>query len=138
MTSDAIRIEVVTANGLYYLGISNGGAVANSSGGPIWNTGNAGPFVGERAPDGTGAGSPFTGWSSYGVNNLTFNYAINLQGADFAVAPEPSSFLLAAPALVALAARRAGKLKGATSHRDAPGKTKCHQDLVCIPSGLKT
>jgi hypothetical protein len=99
----------VTANGLYYLGVSNGGAAANSSGGPIWNTGNAGPFVGERAPDGTGAGSPFTSWSSYGVNNLTFNYTINLQGADFAVAPEPSSFSLGALALVALVARR--KLK---------------------------
>src|SRR5882672_6330577 len=29
----------VTANGLYYLGISNGGAVAASAGGAIWNTG---------------------------------------------------------------------------------------------------
>ena len=39
----------VTANGLYYLGISNGGAVANSALGAIWNTGNGGPFTGERA-----------------------------------------------------------------------------------------
>lgn len=99
----------VTANGLYYLGISNGGAVANSSGGAIWNTGNAGPFVGERAPDGPGAASPFTGWSSLGVNNLTFNYTINLQGADFAVAPEPSSMALAMLGLAALATRRAAR-----------------------------
>jgi hypothetical protein len=103
----------VTANGLYYLGISNGGAVANSSLGPIWNTGNAGPFTGERAPDGLGAGSPFTGWSSTGVNNLTFNYTINLQGADFAVesSPEPSTLSLAALALGAVAIRRTAKRK---------------------------
>src|SRR6266704_5955204 len=84
----------VTANGLYYLGISNGGAVAASSGGAIWNTGNGGPFVGERAPDGPGAASPFTGWSSMGINNSTFNYTITLQGADFAAVPEPSCLAL--------------------------------------------
>ncbi|HSU53613.1 MAG TPA: hypothetical protein VLT36_06110 [Candidatus Dormibacteraeota bacterium] len=96
----------VTANGLYYLGISNGGAVARSAGGAIWNTGNAGPFVGERAPDGPGAGSPFTSWSSLGVNNLTFNYTINLQGADFAQAPEPTALVLLGLGLLPLAVRR--------------------------------
>jgi len=95
----------VTANGLYYLGISNGGAVAASAGGAIWNTGAGGPFVGERAPDGPGAASPFTGWSSTGVNNSTFNYTITLQGADFATVPEPSSLALTALGIFALAAR---------------------------------
>jgi len=96
----------VTANGLYYLGVSNGGAVANSALGAIWNTGNAGPFSGERAPDGPGAGSPFTGWSSLGVNNGTFSYTITLQGADFAVVPEPGTLGLAARGLAALVVRR--------------------------------
>jgi hypothetical protein len=97
----------VTASGLYYLGVSNGGAVAASSGGAIWNTGNAGPFLGERAPDGPGAASPFIGWSSMGVNNLTFNYTITLQGADFAVAPEPSALAVAGLGLLALGYKRA-------------------------------
>ena len=95
----------LTGNGLYYLGVSNGGAVAASAGGAIWNTGNAGPFSGERAPDGPGAGQTFTHWSSYGVNN-TFNYTIDLQGADFAQVPEPGCVGLMGLGVLALAGRR--------------------------------
>lgn len=96
----------VPGNGLYYLGISNGGAAAASAGGNIWLTSL---FIGERAPDGPGATSPFTGWSSLGLNNSTLTYSIFLQGAEFSVVPEPS--IAALSALGALLLRHAARRK---------------------------
>ncbi len=92
---------VVTA-GDYYLAITNDGAVALSSGGPIW----AAPhnFVGARAPDGAGAAQTFTNWGGPMLNNGSA-YTIHLEGAEFSTIPEPSAVALFAVGSL-LASRR--------------------------------
>lgn len=89
----------VPGNGLYYLGISNDGAEAGSSGGLIWTS----PLqYGERAPDGPGAAQPFTGWLTTGTNYDNAGYVIHLAGAEFAAIPEPATLMLMALGLATL------------------------------------
>lgn len=77
--------------GIYYVGSSRNGWTAQSTGGAIW----LGAPPGERAPDGPGAGSALSVWA--GTTSAVFEeYTLNLQGAEFAVIPEPSTLLLMA------------------------------------------
>ena len=95
----------VPGPGLYYLGISNGGAEAGSLGGAVWITNL---LVGERSPDGPGAAQPLSGWTSYGLNDGTVAYEIYLEGVGFSTAiPEPATLgLLVLGALSVLRGRR--------------------------------
>ncbi|MBA3725710.1 MAG: PPC domain-containing protein [Armatimonadetes bacterium] len=76
----ALSSTFVTEPGIYYISISRWDADARSTGGDIWLDE---PFNTERAPDGPGAGSPLSSWTS-GSGNVG-NYTINLTGTSFCV-----------------------------------------------------
>ena len=96
----------VLAAGNYFLAISNDGAEALSSGGPIWAP--AYNFTGARAPDGTGAAQPFINWSGPMINN-GLSYTIHLDGAEFSTVPEASSTLILAVSCLFVSQRRVRK-----------------------------
>lgn len=100
VTQSTITGALVPAPGIYFLAISIYDRDArDASGNEIWADS---PFVGQRAPDGPGAGNPLAGWTG-GAQNDGGNYVIEMRGADFHV-PEPMSGLVLA--LGALALRR--------------------------------
>ena len=93
--------------GYYYLLISGSGRYATSVGGlifPNYTDGTTDPTL-AVGPTGPGGGSTITGYT--GNSNDGGNYRIDLTGAQFAVAPEPSTwaFILAGTAGLAGIAR---------------------------------
>lgn len=77
----------VPSNGDYFLAISSSGVNAISAGGNIWLSN---PGAAQRAPDGPGAAQPFLSWGAGSPLTKT-SYTIQLQGAGFSQAPEPSA-----------------------------------------------
>lgn len=69
----------ISTPGNYYLGISIAGFDPQSSGGPIFNFIAADP----TAPNGSGAGSPLSSWSSGGLSPAQEGYTITVSGAQF-------------------------------------------------------
>ena len=92
--------QFVTANGVYFLAVSQFDYDADSSGGAIWADT---PFGTERAPDGPGAANPLSAWSG-GTGNGG-DYTIQLGGASYHV-PEPSALALLALGALSMFRRR--------------------------------
>src|SRR6185436_13965192 len=81
-----ITNQFVTANGNYYIHVSQFNKIPFGSGGNIWiNDGITFPYRTERAPDGPGAPGPITGWNA-STGTGTGNYTIAFTGACFVAA----------------------------------------------------
>ena len=97
-------------SGIYFIAVSTFFNTPISSGGAIFDLkdlrGAAGDAVG---PNGPGGGSPITGWNLELDPPQTGPYRIDLTGATFVSAPEPSSAALTALGLVGLAGLARGR-----------------------------
>lgn len=83
-----VGTPLVTAAGVYYLGISpNHSEAWNAANNPIWLPAPAGT---QRAPDGPGAPGPLAAWGGAGVVSNFNNYTVQLSGAAFCDAAVPA------------------------------------------------
>ena len=72
--------------GVYYVAVSYSGVDPQSSGGAIWLP----AVLGQRAPDGPGAGSPLTGWAGTANVQPINPYQITLTGMTYCDAATPA------------------------------------------------
>ncbi|MBI5837882.1 MAG: hypothetical protein HZB25_11595 [Candidatus Eisenbacteria bacterium] len=86
----SIGAPLVPTIGTYYLAVGGWGALAiNGPSNQLWTFSAGNPIVGQRAPDGPGAGLPLNLWAGGNLSVIGTNYTVHLVGAAFCNATTP-------------------------------------------------